>query len=81
MLCYGTNTDINEFNVDKDMGNKEIKLQIQNLTMMEGKFHLTVAAHSLKHIPYDWLDKQFTFNVIKKGNNAGLFEIPCTWEQ
>ena len=81
MLCYGTNTDIKEFNVDKTIGNKEIKLQIHNLTMMEGKFHLTVAAHSMKHIPYDWLDKQFTFNVIKKGNNAGLFEIPCTWEQ
>lgn len=81
MFCYGTNTDIKEFNVDKTMGNKEIKLQIHNLTMMEGKFHLTVAAHSTKHIPYDWLDKQFSFNVIKKGNNAGLFEIPCTWEQ
>jgi len=81
MLCYGTNTDIKEFNVDKTIGNKEIKLQIHNLTMIEGKFHLTVAAHSTKHIPYDWLDKQFSFNVIKKGNNAGLFEIPCTWEQ
>lgn len=81
MLCYGTNTDIKEFNVDKATGNKEINLQIHNLTMMEGKFHLTVAVHSMKHIPYDWLDKQFSFNVIKKGNNAGLFEIPCEWEQ
>jgi len=81
ILCYGTNTDIKEFNVDRTIGNKEIRLRINNLTMMEGRFHLTVAAHSIKQIPYDWLDKQFSFNVMKKGNNAGLFELPCEWEQ
>ncbi len=80
-MCFGTNTDIKEFEIDKTQGSKEVNLKIHNLTMMEGKFHLTVAAHSSKHIPYDWLDKQFTFDVIKKGNNAGLFEIPCEWEQ
>ncbi len=79
-MCFGTNTDIKEFNVDKEQGSKEICLKIHNLPMIEGKFHLTVAAHSIKHIPYDWLDRQFHFDVIKKGNNAGLFEIPCEWE-
>ncbi|HYN44459.1 MAG TPA: Wzt carbohydrate-binding domain-containing protein [Candidatus Limnocylindrales bacterium] len=81
VMCFGTNTDIKEFNVDKEQGSKEIRLKIHNLIMMEGKFHLTIAAHSMKQIPYDWLDKQFHFDVIKKGNNAGLFEIPCEWEQ
>ncbi len=81
VMCYGTNTDIQEFAINSATGNNEIKLCIHNLTMMEGKFHLTVAAHSKEHTPYDWLDKQFTFNVIKKGNNAGLFEIPCEWKQ
>ncbi len=80
-MIFGTNTDIKEFETDKGKGSKEINLKILNLTMMEGRFHLTVAAHSKKNIPYDWLDKQFTFDVVKKGNNAGLFEIPCEWEQ
>lgn len=81
LMCFGTNTDIKEFKPDIGQGSKEINLKIHNLTMMEGKFHLTVAAHSKKHTPYDWLDKQFTFDVVKKGNNTGLFEIPCEWEQ
>lgn len=81
LMCFGTNTEIKNFEVDKAAGENEIRLNIENLTMMEGKFHLTVAVHSKKHLPYDWLDKQFTFDVIKKENNAGLFEIPCKWEQ
>ncbi|MCE8425738.1 MAG: ABC transporter ATP-binding protein [Candidatus Methanoperedens sp.] len=81
MLCYGTNTEIKGFDVMSKQGTNEIKLCIHNLSMMEGKFKLTVAAHSIKHVPYDWLDKQFSFNVIKKGNNAGLFEIPCEWKK
>ncbi len=80
-MCYGTNTDIQGFIANSAIGSNEIKLSIRDLTMMEGKFHLTVAAHSKEHTPYDWLDKQFSFNVIKKGNNVGLFEIPCEWKQ
>jgi len=81
VLCYGTNTEIQKFLADNTVGKKEIKLIINKLTMMEGKFYITVAAHSKEHLPYDWLDKQFSFSVIKKGNNAGIFEIPCEWIQ
>lgn len=81
ILCYGTNTDIQGFTVDNSVGNNEIELYIHDMTMMEGKFYLTVAAHSKEHLPYDWLDKQFSFNVIKKGNNIGLFEILSEWKQ
>ncbi len=81
ILCYGTNTEIQKFLLDNTTGKKEIRLVMHKLIMMEGKFYLTVAAHSKEHMPYDWLDKQFSFNIIKKGNNVGLFEIPCEWEQ
>ena len=81
ILFYGTNTDIQGYAPNSESGANEIKLSIHNLNMIEGKFHLTVAAHSKEHVPYDWLDKEFSFNVMKKGNNAGLFEIPCEWEQ
>jgi len=74
VLCYGTNTDIKGFGVSSILGKNDIKLCLHNLSMMEGRFKLTVAVHSIKHIPYDWLDKQFSFNVIKKGNNAGYLK-------
>lgn len=81
IMCYGTNTDIRGYVVDNALGSNEINLIIHNLTMMEGKFHLTVAAHSKEHEPYDWRDKQFSFNVVKNGNDAGFFDIPCEWKQ
>lgn len=80
ILCYGTNTDIQGFNINSNANDiNEIELYIQNLTMMEGKFHLTVAVHSKDGVSYDWIDKQFSFDIVKKGNNAGLFDIPCKW--
>jgi lipopolysaccharide transport system ATP-binding protein len=81
IMCYGTNTDIRGYVVDNALGSNEINLIIYNLTMMEGKFHLTVAAHSKEHEPYDWRNKQFSFNVVKNGNDAGFFDIPCEWKQ
>ena len=81
IMCYGTNTDLRGYVVDNASGSNEINLIIHNLTMMEGKFHLTVAAHSKEHEPYDWRDKQFSFNVVKNGNDTGFFDIPCEWKQ
>lgn len=80
ILCYGTNTDIRKYVPNNSLGNNYIKLLVYNLIMMEGKYYLTVAVHSKEHKPYDWLDKQFSFNVIKKGNDTGMFNIPCEWE-
>lgn len=78
--CYGTNTDLKGMSIKKIKGEGHIELDIDKLTMHEGKYLLTVAVHSREHIPYDWLDKQFSFNITKKTNDAGLFEIPCGWK-
>ena len=80
IMCYGTNTDIRGYVVDNATGSNETNLIIHNLTMMEGKFHLTVAAHTKEHEPYDWHDKEFSFNVVKNGNDVGFFDIPCEWK-
>lgn len=78
--CYGTNTDLKGFDIKKIKGEGHIQLDIDRLTMHEGKYLVTVAVHSRDHVPYDWLDKQSSFNVTKKTNDAGLFEIPCEWK-
>jgi len=78
--CYGTNTDLKGISIKKIKGEGRIELDMSRLTMHEGKYLLTVAVHSREHIPYDWLEKQFSFNVTRKTNDAGLFEIPGKWK-
>jgi lipopolysaccharide transport system ATP-binding protein len=78
--CYGTNTDLKGVKIKKIKGAGYIELHIEKLTMQEGRYRLTVAVHSRDGVAYDWLDKQFLFNVVRKNNDAGLFEIPCRWE-
>jgi lipopolysaccharide transport system ATP-binding protein len=80
-LIYGSNTAIAGYIPERTVGNNEIRLIIDKLVMIEGKFSLTIAAHNKENVPYDWLDKQFSFNVLKKGNNVGLIDIPCGWKQ
>ena len=78
--CYGTNTDLKGVRIIKIKGAGHIDLCVERLTMQEGKYLLTVAVQSRDNVHYDWLDKQFSFNVVRKSNDAGLFEIPCRWE-
>ncbi len=79
ILCYGTNTDIQKYTPNNSLGDNDIRLLVHSLIMTEGKYYLTVAVHDKGHKPYDWLDKQFSFNVLKKGNDVGMFNISCRW--
>ena len=76
---YGTNTELKGFKVDKLDGNGFIDLEIERLPMLAGRFQLTVALHTHEGKPYDWLDKQYSFEVLPRGRDAGIFDVPCSW--
>lgn len=76
---YGTNTDLKGIRIDNIEGDGYIDLDIERLPMLSGRFMLTVAVVARDHKPYDWIDKQFSFEVIPKGKDDGIFEIPCKW--
>lgn len=79
MYCYGTNTETKGETMDYIDGAGSIELLIDSLPMLDGKFLLTAAVRS-GTVRHDWLDKQFSFNVVKKSRDGGLFEIPCKWK-
>jgi lipopolysaccharide transport system ATP-binding protein len=78
-LLYGTNTELKGFKVDRLKGDGYIDLEIKRLPMITGKFLLTVAVHARDGKTYDWIDKQYSFDVLSKGGDIGLFEVPCRW--
>jgi lipopolysaccharide transport system ATP-binding protein len=76
---YGTNTEIKNITIDQIEGEGCIDLMIEKIPMLSGRFRLTVAVHTHEGRPYDWIDKQYSFEVLQKGRDAGIFEVPCKW--
>ncbi len=78
---YGTNTDVQGFDLGTVSGDGAIKVSIPSMLLISGKFFLTVAAHTRDHIPYDWHDKKYSFTIINSGRVAGIFDLKGLWER
>lgn len=76
---YGTNTSLKDVPIDHVEGIGYVELVIERIPMINGRFFLSVAVHSRDDVPYDWIDKYHSFDVISKGRDVGLFEVPCKW--
>jgi len=49
-LCYGTNTQIEGYKIDKITGKGMIELEFPQLTLLQGKYYLSLAIHSWDHL-------------------------------
>lgn len=78
-LLYGTNTELKGAKVDRLEGDGYIDLEIDRIPMIAGRFLLTVAVHTRDGKTYDWIDKQYSFDVLPKGRDIGLFDVSCKW--
>jgi lipopolysaccharide transport system ATP-binding protein len=76
---YGTNTELKNISIDQIEGDGYIDLKIETIPMLSGRFLLTVAVHPHEGKAYDWIDKQYSFEVLPKGRDAGIFDVPCKW--
>lgn len=78
-FLYGTNTDLKNIIIDHVEGEGYIDLKIERVPILVGRFLLTVAVHTRDHKPYDWIDKQYSFEILPKGRDSGIFDVPCKW--
>ncbi|MHC1755230.1 MAG: ABC transporter ATP-binding protein [Methanosarcina sp.] len=77
---FGTNTDLKNVELDTLEGKGHVDLMVERIPMITGRFLLTVAVHTRDQKPYDWHDKQYSFDVIPTCRDGGLFEVPCNWK-
>jgi lipopolysaccharide transport system ATP-binding protein len=77
---FGTNTELKNAPIDSLEGKGHIDLMIERIPMITGRFLLTVAVHTHDQKPYDWHDKQYSFDVIPTCRDIGLFDVPCNWK-
>jgi lipopolysaccharide transport system ATP-binding protein len=78
--CFGTNTMIKGLDSGVIQGEGYIDIEIEKITILNGRYFLTACVHAKDHTPYDWRDKEYTFNVLNTGEDAGLFDLPCKWK-
>ncbi len=79
LLYYGTNTYIEGLDTGTIIGDGRVAVTIPSISLISGKFSLTVAAHTSDHVPYDWHDKLYSFSVVNTGQIAGVIDLKSVW--
>lgn len=80
-FIYGTNTQIMNVPVPTLSGDGVVKLTIEPLSLMEGKYFLSLAIHSWDHsVHYHRREDWYPFAVKSESSAHGVFQLPCKWQ-
>jgi len=79
VLCYGTNTVIEELTPDRLEGDGEVTFGIERLDLIDGTYKLDVAVHRQDGRPYDYHRQLHTFRVKSRVKDAGVFRPRHRW--
>lgn len=79
ILCYGSNTHIEEYKPVNLNGEGEVECFIPNLNLVEGTYFLDVAVHKRNGYPYDYHHNLYSFKVRSKIKDIGVARLPHHW--
>ena len=79
VCCYGTNTDIEEFEPIELSGAGEVTFVIDSLDLVEGTYKLDVAAHTRHGVQYDYHRLLYTFRVKSHPKDTGIYRPRHRW--
>ena len=80
VLCYGTNTAIEELSPERIEGEGEVSFRIERLDLVEGTYKLDVAVHHRDGWPYDYHRLLHTFRMKSRVKDTGVFRPRHRWE-
>lgn len=79
-LCHGTNTLIENYKIDSVNGKGVMVLEFSPLTLLQGKYYLSLAIHSDDHkTQYHRRDNWYVFWVEPDRKADGFLNMPCKW--
>jgi ABC-type polysaccharide/polyol phosphate transport system ATPase subunit len=80
-FIFGTNTQIMNYPIPAVEGEGVMELRIEPLTLMEGKYFLSLAVHSWDHaVQYHRREDWHPFAVKSVSSSIGVFQLPCAWK-
>ncbi len=78
---FGSNTQIAGAPIPAIEGSGRVRLRIAPLTLKQGKFFLSLSAHSWDHaVQYHRQEDRHPFLVKDAGDDKGVFQLNCAWE-
>ena len=77
---YGTNTHLEEFKARRLEGEAAVRLEVEDLRLVEGTYFVDVAAHRKDGTPYDYQRAQTTFQVKSRVKDVGLYRPRHRWD-
>lgn len=78
--CYGTNTYIEDLEVDISTGKGKVKIYFDRLDLTGGIYLLDVAVHAKDGTPYDYQSQMYSFEVQSSIRDVGIYRPPHHWE-
>ncbi len=78
--CYGTNTDLEDFEPLSISGGGKVTCRIERLSLINGTYYLDVAAHKRDGYPYDYHRSLYSFLVSSTLRDVGIARLPHAWK-
>ncbi len=76
---YGTNTHIEEWRPKRIEGAACVRLQLDDLRLVEGTYLLDVAAHRRDGTPYDYHRGLYSFRIKSRTKDVGVYRPAHHW--
>lgn len=80
VLCYGSNTHLENFKSHHLEGNGKVKIHIPQIHLINGQYFLDLAVHKKDGYPFDYHHFLYKFKITSKSKDLGITRIPHQWE-
>ncbi len=80
VLCYGTNTHLEDCEPVSIEGEGKVVCRIERLGLVNGTYYLDVAVHKRDGYPYDYHRNLYSFLVSSSLKDEGIARLPHGWE-
>ncbi|MEG6567635.1 ABC transporter ATP-binding protein [Thermoanaerobacterium saccharolyticum] len=78
--CFGTNTYLDNINIQNLKSEGEVMFRIKRLNLLDGEYFLDVSCHRINSELYDYKKSVLTFNMYSVIKEVGIFRLDHEWQ-
>lgn len=80
ICCYGTNTNLEQFEPVSIEGEGKVACRIEKLNLVNGTYYLDIATHKKDGYPYDYHRNLYSFMVSSLLRDDGIYRPEHSWK-